>query len=182
MVEDLRLHLLEHVPHADEVRFTLVTFFIKPPAVSYPITDMPCLPDTIWATDLLSVARFGFAPLLSPFLSFRQAHGLSVSSHLGPDDAEQNFHRLRKTVDCLQRRYHTQASGAQSLLPPCLPPLLYATCAVLHPSPLQGEPDLPADLVFAISLSSGVVPGIPLSKVLKWRTTQLRQTQTGRGA
>ena len=93
---------------------------------------------------------------------------------LGPDWREQHLHSVTASADQVQVRKDTQASGLGPLLPRGLPPGKYAMCAAALVTGQSMEVALPDDLEWAIRLSAGLVPGVPLKSVRKWRKTRLR--------
>ena len=96
---------------------------------------------------------------------------LSVTGIMGPDEIEQNFHSSAACSDLVQPRSCTQAAGHTRGLPPAS----YALCASAVPAAAPTSAQLPDDLDFAVRLSAGLCPGVPLHSVRKWRRSRLRQ-------
>ena len=71
-----------------------------------------------------------------------------------------------------EERHASIWTGA--LLPRGLPPGKYAMCAAALVTGQSMEVALPDDLEWAVRLSAGLVPGVPLKSVRKWRKTRLR--------
>ena len=107
----------------------------------------------------------------NPYLRDRELRSLSVDIPLGPDWREQHLHSVTASADQVQVRKDTQASGLGPLLPRGLPPGKYAMCAAALVTGQSMEVALPDDLEWAIRLSAGLVPGVPLKSVRKWRKT-----------
>ena len=81
---------------------------------------------------------------------------------------------MTASADQVQARKDTQTSGLGSLLPRGLPPKKYAMCAAALVTGQNMEVALPDDLEWANRLSAGLVPGVPLESVRKWRKARLR--------
>ena len=98
----------------------------------------------------------------NPYLRDRELRSLSVDIPFGPDWREQHLHSVTASADQVQVRKDTQASGLGPLLPRGLPPEKYAMCAAALVTGQSMEVALPDDLEWAIRLSAGLVPGVPL--------------------
>ena len=134
------------------------------------------LPAPVWATESLesSLERLCLA---RSYMQYRAHKGLDIHCFLEPSGKKQYLHKLTAGVDGVQQCCQTRASGQTGFLPAGLPSGVYARCAAAIPMPFGLAPELPDDLLFAIRLSCGQVPGVPLNRVRRWWESQLRLLQ-----
>ena len=84
-------------------------------------------------------------------------------------------------ADFIQGKRDTPLAGGAAILPAGLPVVLHATCPAALPSVVLADPVLPLDLKFAVALSAGSLD-VPLKKLRRWRSTQLREFKRTTGA
>ena len=174
----LKSQALFEVWHCDSLKAVLAGifgFYRLGPLVALSTTLEPA-----WVSDALhaDVAALRSA---CPFLNYAQGLPDFPPGPWGLDAAEQSLHSAVSMADLIQWKRDTPLAGGAAILPAGLPAALHATCAAALPSAVLTDPVLPLDLKFVVALSAGCLD-VPLKKLRRWRSTQLREFKRTIGA